>query len=149
MNLSGQVIGINSMKISSDGVEGIGFAIPSQEAKTIVNDLLADGSVQRAYVGVGLQSIAEIPQYVLERQLNLPADVTNGLVVTQVEAESPAAQAGIEAYDVIVSIDDTEVSSLSEFRKYLYSQTKNGDTVKIKLYRDGVVKTVSVTLTEK
>jgi len=149
VNLSGQVIGINSMKISSDGVEGIGFAIPSQEAKTIVNDLLADGSVQRAYVGVGLQSIAEIPQYVLERQLNLPADVTNGLVVTQVEAESPAAQAGIEAYDVIVSIDDTEVTSLSEFRKYLYSQTKNGDTVKIKLYRDGVVKTVSVTLTEK
>ena len=149
VNLSGQVIGINSMKISSDGVEGIGFAIPSQEAKTIVNDLLADGSVQRAYVGVGLQSIAEIPQYVLERQLKLPADVTNGLVVTQVEAESPAAQAGIEAYDVIVSIDDTEVSSLSEFRKYLYSQTKNGDTVKIKLYRDGVVKTVTVTLTEK
>ena len=85
----------------------------------------------------------------LNVSLDFQTDVTNGLVVTQVEAESPAAQAGIEAYDVIVSIDDTEVSSLSEFRKYLYSQTKNGDTVKIKLYRDGVVKTVTVTLTEK
>ncbi|WP_455660354.1 S1C family serine protease [Pradoshia sp.] len=149
VNLSGQVIGINSMKISSDGVEGIGFAIPSQEAKTIVNDLLADGSVQRAYVGVGLQSIAEIPKYVLEQQLKLPTDVTNGLVVTQVESGSPAAKAGIEAYDVIVSIEDTEVTTLSEFRKYLYSQTKSGDTVKIKLYRDGSVQTASVTLTEQ
>ena len=149
VNLSGQVIGINSMKISSDGVEGIGFAIPSQEAKTIVNDLLADGSVQRAYVGVGLQSIAEIPQYVLEQQLNLPADVKDGLVVTQVESGSPAAKGGIEAYDVIVSIEDTEVTTLSEFRKYLYSHVKSGDTVKIKLYRDGAIQTVSVTVTEQ
>ena len=149
VNSSGQVIGINSMKISSEDVEGIGFAIPTQEVKTIVNDLLADGSVQRAYVGVGLQSIAEIPQYVLERQLNLPADVSEGLVVTQVEAGSPADKAGIATYDVIVSVDDTEVSTLSEFRKYLYSHTKSGDTVKIKLYRDGAEKTVSVTVTEQ
>lgn len=149
VNLSGQVIGINSMKISSDNVEGIGFAIPSQEAKTIVNDLLADGTVQRAYVGVGLQSIAEIPQYVLEQQLKLPSDVTNGLVVTQVESGSPADKAGMETYDVIVSIEDTEVTTLGEFRKYLYSHTKSGDTVNIKLYRDGAVQTVSVTVTEQ
>ena len=65
------------------------------------------------------------------------------------ESGSPADKAGMETYDVIVSIEDTEVTTLGEFRKYLYSHTKSGDTVNIKLYRDGAVQTVSVTVTEQ
>lgn len=149
VNSDGQVIGINSMKISSEEVEGIGFAIPSKDVSDIVNDLLADGKVQRPYIGVGLQSISEIPQYVLQQQLNLPSEITSGVLVTQVETGSPAAEAGIEAKDVVVAINDAEVTTLGEFRKYLYSNAANGDMVKIKLYRNGVEKTVSVTVTEK
>ncbi len=149
VNSDGQVIGINSMKISSEEVEGIGFAIPSKDVSDIVNDLLADGKVQRPYIGVGLQSISEIPQYVLQQQLNLPSEITSGVLVTQVETGSPAAEGGIEAKDVIVAINDEEVTTLGEFRKYLYSNAANGDKVKIKLYRNGAEKTVSVTVTEK
>ena len=149
VNAEGQVVGINSMKISSEDVEGIGFAIPSKDVSDIVNDLLADGKVQRPYIGVGLQAISEIPQYVLQQQLNLPSDVTNGVLVTQVETGSPANEAGIEAKDVIVAINDTDVTTLGDFRKYLYSNASNGDKVKIKLYRNGVEKTVSVTVTEQ
>ncbi len=149
VNGEGQVIGINSMKISSEEVEGIGFAIPSKDVSDIVNDLLADGKVQRPYVGVSLQAISEIPQYVLQQQLGLPSEVTSGVLVTQVETGSPAAEAGIVAKDVIVAINDKEVTTLGDFRKYLYSNADNGDKVKIKLYRNGSVKTVSVTVTEQ
>ena len=149
VNAEGQVVGINSMKISSEEVEGIGFAIPSKDVSDIVNDLLADGKVQRPYMGVGLQAISEIPQYVLQQQLNLPSNVTNGVLVTQVETGSPANEAGIEAKDVIVAINDTEVTTLGDFRKYLYSNASNGDEVKIKLYRNGAEKTVSVKVTEQ
>ena len=149
VNTDGQVIGINSMKISSEEVEGIGFAIPSKDVKDIVNDLLADGKVQRPYVGVSLQAIAEIPQYVLQQQLGLPSEITNGVLVTQVETGSPASEAGIEAKDVIVAINDTEVTTLGDFRKYLYSNASNGDEVKIKLYRNGKEKNVTVRVVEQ
>lgn len=149
INAKGQVIGINSMKISSEGVEGIGFAIPSNDVADIVNDLLADGKVQRPYVGVGLQSVSEIPQYILNQQLNLPNDVTEGVIVTQVETGSAAAQAGLQEKDVIVAINNQNVASIGEFRKYLYTQTKSGDKIKLTVYRNGQKKSVSVTVKDK
>lgn len=149
INAKGQVIGINSMKISSEGVEGIGFAIPSNDVADIVNDLLADGKVQRPYVGVGLQSVSEIPQYILNQQLNLPNDVTEGVIVTQVETGSAASQAGLQEKDVIVAINNQKVASIGEFRKYLYTQTKSGDKIKLTVYRNGQKKSVSVTVKDK
>lgn len=148
INSAGQVIGINSLKIAEDGVEGLGFAIPSQDIKPIIEDLLQYGEVKRPYLGVGLQSLSEFPSAVQE-QLNLPEDLTGGAVITSVEPSSPAAGAGIETGDVIFSINDTEISNIGELRKYLYTQTKIGDEIKVQLYRDGKQVTVSLKMSEQ
>lgn len=148
INSAGQVIGINSLKIAEDGVEGLGFAIPSQDIKPIVEDLLQYGEVKRPYFGVGLQSLSEFPSAIQE-QLNLPEDLTGGAVITAVEPSSPAAEAGIETGDVIFSINDTEISDIDELRKYVYTQTKIGDEIKVQLYRDGKQETVSLKMSEQ
>ncbi|WP_019241560.1 MULTISPECIES: S1C family serine protease [Bacillus] len=144
INTSGQVIGINSMKISESGVEGLGFAIPSNDVVPIINEIIDKGKVERVYVGVGLASLEEIPQYYLQ---NVPEKAKSGVMVTSVDPNSAAAKAGIQVQDIIVSINNTEVKSSTEFRKYLYGKLKVGDKATIKLYRQGQLKTVEVTLT--
>lgn len=144
LNSAGQVIGINSLKISSSDVEGIGFAIPSEEFIPIINELMKNGKVTRVYLGVGLANIEDIPDFYLQ---NLPKNVESGVIVTNVDSESAAAKAGIEVQDVIVSINDTVVSTSTELRKYLYSKLTVGDEATIQLYRDGKLMSVDVTLT--
>lgn len=143
INTEGQIIGINSMKIAENGVEGLGFAIPSNDVVPIINEIIDKGKVERVYVGVGLASLEEIPQYYLQ---NLPQDIESGVMVTSVDQNSAAYRAGIQVQDVIVGINDTNISNSTEFRKYLYSKLKVGDKASIKLYRQGQLKTVEVTL---
>ncbi|MGM9927456.1 MAG: S1C family serine protease [Bacillus sp. (in: firmicutes)] len=144
LNTAGQVIGINSLKISSEDTEGLGFAIPSEEFIPIINELLEKGTVERVYLGVGLASLADIPQFYLQ---NLPEDLEGGVMVTSVDSNSAAAAAGIQVQDVIVSINDTAINTSTELRKYLYSNLKAGDQAEIQLYRSGELMTVTVTLT--
>lgn len=143
LNTAGQVIGINSLKISDDGVEGLGFAIPSNDLVPIINEIIETGSVQRVYLGVGLMSLSEVPTMYLQR-LNLP--VEEGVIITSVEAGSAAAEAGLEIQDVIVKIDDQSVANSTDLRKYLYSNLEVGDQVTIEFYRNGELKTAKVTL---
>ncbi len=143
LNTAGQVIGINSMKISDEGVEGIGFAIPSNELVPIINEIIETGSVQRAYLGVSLMSLSEVPTMYLQR-LNIP--VEEGVIITSVEAGSAAAEAGLEAQDVIVKMDDQSIANSTELRKYLYSDLEIGDQVTIEFYRNGELKSAKVTL---
>ncbi|HWO98909.1 MAG TPA: trypsin-like peptidase domain-containing protein [Bacillus sp. (in: firmicutes)] len=149
INSAGQVVGINSLKISQSGVEGIGFAIPSNDVVPIVNDLMKEGKVKRPYIGVGLQNINELPDYILSDQLRLPADVKQGVVITAVEPFSPGAEAGLKEKDVIVSVDGTKVNNIGELRKYLYTKTTIGKSVDMKLYRDGQLRSVSLRMIEK
>ncbi|WP_139368079.1 S1C family serine protease [Priestia abyssalis] len=149
INSAGQVVGINSLKISQSGVEGLGFAIPSNDVVPIVNDLMEGGEVKRPYIGVGLQNINELPDYVLNDQLRLPQEVHQGVVITAVEPFSPGAEAGLKEKDVIVSIDGTKVNNIGELRKYLYTKTSMGKSVEMKLYRDGQQRTVSLKMREK
>ncbi|MEH6940249.1 S1C family serine protease [Bacillus sp. JJ722] len=144
LNSAGQIIGINSLKISQNGVEGLGFAIPSNEVIPIINEIIEKGKVERAYVGIGLASLDEIPSYYLQ---NLPENVDGGVMVTSVDPNSDAGKAGLQVQDVIVSINGQEVKSATEFRKYLYSNLEVGDKATLKLYRQGSPKTVQVTLT--
>ena len=144
LNTAGQVIGINSLKISSEDVEGIGFAIPSEEFIPIINELMTNGSVTRVYLGVGLANLEEIPSYYLQ---NLPDHIEGGVMVTNVDANSAAAKAGIQVQDVIVSINDTKITSSTELRKYLYSELEVGDTATVQFYRQGKLLSVDVTLT--
>lgn len=148
INSAGQVIGINSLKIAEDGVEGLGFAIPSQDIKPIVEDLLQYGEVKRPYLGVGLQSLSELPSAV-QQQLNLPEDTQGGAIVTSIEPSSPAAEAGLQIKDLITTINGTKINSIGELRKYIYTETKIGDQIKVELYRDGKKMNVSVKMSEK
>ncbi|WP_377915290.1 S1C family serine protease [Bacillus songklensis] len=112
--------------------------IDSQYVTPIVEDLLQYGEVKRPYLGVGLQNISDLSQYIQQGQLSLPEDLTEGVIITTVEPSSPAAEAGLQVKDVIISINGTKVSTVGELRKYLYTQTKIGDEIKMGLYRNGI-----------
>lgn len=146
INSAGQVIGINSMKIAETGVEGLGFAIPSENVKPIVEQLMKDGKIKRPYLGVQLVDVADLSDDVRTNELKLPSNITSGAAVTSVEPFSPAAEAGLKSKDVIVAINGDKIDSVSALRKYLYTKTAVGDRIKLTIYRDGFETTVSVTL---
>ncbi|NIK16526.1 serine protease Do [Saccharococcus thermophilus] len=146
INSAGQVIGINSLKISETGVEGLGFAIPSEDVKPIVEQLMQYGKIKRPYLGVQLVDVADLSDEVRKGQLQLPDSVTAGAAVTAVEPFSPAADAGLQSKDVIVEINGQKVDSVNALRKYLYTKTKIGEKVTVVFYRNGEKKTASITL---
>jgi serine protease Do len=143
INTDGKVIGINSLKISQNGVEGLGFAIPSQEALPIVNQLIEKGKVERPYLGVSLADLEQIPEMYLK---NLPDNVDSGTMVTNVDPNSAAAKAGLQEQDIIVGINDAQVKSASDLRRYMYTKLKKGDSAQVKIYRDGNQQTLKVVL---
>ncbi|MCA1011016.1 S1C family serine protease [Halobacillus halophilus] len=137
VNLQGEVIGINSMKIAKEEVEGIGFSIPMNVAKPVIEDLETNGEVKRPYMGVSLQDLSQVPGSILQRDLNLPADVTKGVIVQAVAENSPAQKANLSQYDVITEIDGNKIDSLMDLRQILYNDVKDGETVELTVYRDG------------
>ncbi|SFG13848.1 serine protease Do [Halobacillus alkaliphilus] len=137
VNLQGEVIGINSMKIAKEEVEGIGFSIPMNVAKPVIKDLETNGEVKRPYMGVSLQDLSQVPGSILQRDLNLPADVSKGVIVQAVAENSPAQKANLSQYDVITEIDGNKIDSLMDLRQFLYNDVKDGETVELTVYRDG------------
>lgn len=149
INSAGQVIGINSLKIAEDGVEGLGFAIPTEDAIPVIEELMTNGEVERPYLGVGLEDVSALSRQITQNQLNLPETVTEGTVISQVETGSAAAEAGFETGDVIVKVGDRNVTSTADFRKYLYNEAEIGDKVTVTVYRDGQQETISMTLSSQ
>ncbi|MCO0596258.1 trypsin-like peptidase domain-containing protein [Peribacillus butanolivorans] len=143
INTAGEVIGINSLKISESGVEGLGFAIPSNDVIPIVTELIENGKITRPYLGVSLANTEELPQYYLQ---NVPEAAKSGVMVTGIETGSAAANGGLKQQDIIVEIDGTKISTSAELRKYLYTDKKIGDKVKVKVYRGNEEKTLTITL---
>jgi serine protease Do len=148
INIAGQLIGINSMKIAQNAVEGIGLSIPINYARPIINDLEQYGEVRRPYMGVDLKSVAEIPGYYQEEALKLPRDINYGVALRQVVPNSPASQAGLRELDVIVEMDGKTIHDVIDLRKHLYQETKIGDQMEIKYYREGKLQTTKITLAE-
>lgn len=146
VNMDGQLIGINSMKYASTELEGLGFAIPIDIARPLIEDLEEDGSVTRAYMGVEIFSLSDVPQYHWQNTLNLPSDVEHGVIIDGVERMSPADQAGFEQYDVIVKMGDTEVRNVLELRQYLFTEVGPGEEVTVSFYRDGELQETTITL---
>lgn len=146
VNIKGQVIGINSMKIAQEAVEGIGFAIPINTAIPIISDLEKYGQVRRPYMGVELRSLSDIPSYHLQATLHLPPNVKEGAAVIQVVPMSPAAQAGLKQFDVIVALDGEKIRNVLDLRKYLYTKKSIGDRMEVTFYRDGEKRTVTMKL---
>ena len=144
INMAGQMIGINTSKISQTGYEGIGFSIPSNEALSILKQLEKNGKVERPTLGISYQSVSSIPEYAYDR-FNIPTSLTDGIYVVEVVKNSAAAKAGIKADDIIYSVDGTEVTTPSVFTSKLYA-SKSGDKLKLGIYRNGKKISVNVTL---
>ena len=124
VNIQGQVIGITSSKIASNGgtsVEGLGFAIPSNDAQNIIKQLESDGKVTRPALGIQMVNLANIGASDL-RKLNIPSSVTSGVVVKSVQSNMPAS-GHLEKYDVITKVDDKEISSSTDLQSALYNHS--------------------------
>lgn len=143
INISGQVVGINSMKISSSTVEGMGFAIPSNDAIEIINQLEEDGKITRPHLGITMIDLTYISEEQKSKELNLDNDLNDGVVVTRVIKGSSAAKAGIEPRDVIVGFNGEEVTDSVRLRQLLYT-TDVGANVEIEYYRDGQPKVLNL-----
>ena len=140
VNSYGQVIGINTLKLSGDGVEGIGFAIPINSTKDVREQLIQYGKVKRPYIGIGGINVDEAKS----KYYNLPV----GVYVQSVEDFSSAQKAGIKVGDVITAIDGTTITTMDELNNIKYSHSI-GDTVTLKLVREGNEMEVSLTLSEQ
>ncbi|MSD84191.1 PDZ domain-containing protein [Lactobacillus curvatus] len=150
VNLAGQVIGINSMKLASNGsttVEGMGFAIPSNEVVKIINQLVANGKVVRPALGISVIDLTNVSSTQQASVLKLPTSVKGGVVVASVNANSVAKKAGISKYDVIVGLGGKDVTSVADLHTTLYSYDMNS-TVEIQYYHNGELKKSTVKLTE-
>ncbi|CZQ88902.1 peptidase s1c [Trichococcus palustris] len=147
INIAGQVIGINSMKISDPNVEGMGFAIPSNDVVTIINELEKNGEIIRPVLGVSMLDLSQISATQQQTVLKLPEGVTEGVVVAEVQPLSAAELGGIKQYDVITEMNGKSVTSIVDLRKILYTLAV-GSKVEIKYYRDGELQTTTVTLTD-
>jgi serine protease Do len=148
VNISGQVIGINSSKIAKTGVEGLGFAIPIDDASKIIDDLIQYKSVQRPKLGITPVDLQAISPESWKDPLHLPESVESGVVVKDVEQFSPAEKAGLKQYDVIVQLDDKKIENQAQLRKYLF-QKRVGDTVRVTFYRGGKKQSAHAVLTKQ
>ena len=146
INNEGKLIGINESKIAKAtanvSAEGIGFGIPSNEVKLITEQLEQSGKVIRPALGVQLVSVNTVDSDTVKSQLNFNGK--QGVVVRYVENGTPAAQAGLEKYDIITKLNGEDVKDVAAVRKYLFEKAKIGDAVKVTYYRNGKEQTTNV-----
>ena len=144
INCYGQVIGINTLKIgvftSESGAEGLGFAIPSTTVKEIADQLISQGYVSgRPALGISGEPVSSFYQF----YYNLPA----GLYINYLDPESDAAQKGIEAGDILISVADTRVITMEDLNSILTGR-EVGDTVRVIIFRSGRQYAADLTLHE-
>ncbi|MBQ9853843.1 MAG: serine protease [Bacilli bacterium] len=143
-DVSGKVIGIISLKIVQDEVEGMGFAIPIEDALEQAKLLEEGGEVIRPFVGISMLDLSN--DFVLyQNRITVPEGITKGVAVLEVVSGSPADKAKLQKGDIIVSIGDSKVGSIAEFRYELYKH-KVGDKVEITYYRDNKMQKTTITL---
>jgi serine protease Do len=128
-NMDGKVIGINSAIVASG--QGLGFAIPSNLAKKILNQLKKDGKVVRGYFGVIPQELDEE----LAQSFGLPDDMS-GIILTRVDDDTPAHKAGLQQGDIIVEIEGKKIVKEGQFRQYI-AETLPGESLAVKVFRNG------------
>ncbi len=143
VDYEGRLVGINTAIFSrTGGNQGIGFAVPSNLAKMVMESLLKNGKVQRGFLGVGLQPLSDD----LVEQFKLPSD--SGALISEVQPDSPAAKAGVKTGDVVVAVNDKKVENPRELQLSIGSIAP-GSKVDLKLLRDGQTRTVAVNLAER
>lgn len=139
-NSNGQVIGITNMKLAQTGIEGMGFAIPIEEAANYADAVIKGEDLSRPFIGISMIDASNI--YAANQYGFTPTD---GVLISEVVEDSPADKAGLRDGDIIIGINDTKVSSVASLRYELYKY-KIGDTVTIKYLRNGKEKDAKLTL---
>jgi serine protease Do len=140
VDIDGRLIGINTAILSrSGGSQGVGFAIPSNLARTVMESLISDGRVTRGYLGVMIQNITPA----LEKEFNLKD--TNGALIGDVVPGGPAEKAGLKPGDVVLAFNGKKVTDSRHFQLAV-AETKPGSTVPIEILRDGNKKALDVTI---
>ncbi|MGY3750458.1 S1C family serine protease [Vagococcus acidifermentans] len=152
VNVQGQVIGINSSKIAaaSSGVsaEGMGFAIPSNDVISIINQLERNGKVVRPVLGISMSNLAAARAYDRDNSLNLDENSpTSGVIIGEVMKGSAAEAAGLKQLDIIIKADGKEVANTSDLQSVLYSK-EVGDKLKLTIVRDNKEQAITVHLTK-
>lgn len=137
VNSKGQVIGVNTLKLSGTGVEGVGFAIPINSTKEIYEQLIQYNKVKRPYIG--------IDGYDLDEQTAEDNNLVVGIYIKTIEDFSAGEKAGLKIGDVIVEVDGTKVTKMDELNA-IKNQKQIGDTLKLKVFREGKEKEITVTL---
>ena len=146
-NVSGEVIGINSMKIVQSEIEGIGFAIPIEEATRYAESFIKGEKISRPLLGISMGDIGTY-SYMMKREgITIDSSITSGVVVFSVSSDGPSAKAGILKGDVITKIGEYEVSNSARLKYYL-SKYKAGQTIDVYIIRGSEKKTIKVTLGE-
>ncbi|PYK96381.1 MAG: peptidase S1 [Verrucomicrobia bacterium] len=143
VDAEGRLIGLNTAILSrSGGSQGVGFAIPANLSRSVMDQLIEKGKIERGFLGVRIKDLT--PE--LARQFNVP-DTTSGALVTQLEDRSAAAEAGVHSGDVIIELNGTPVKDRRNLQ-LMVGRLAPGDKVSLKVLRDGKEKSFTVTLKE-
>ena len=140
VNSKGQVIGVNTLKLSGTGVEGVGFAIPINSTKSIYEQLIQYSKVKRPYIGIGGID--------LDEKTAKANNLVVGVYIKTVEDFSAGEKAGLKVGDVIIEADGKTITTMNELNE-IKGQKQIGDTIKLKVYRNGNKKDITVTLQEQ
>lgn len=142
-NSNGEVIGITNMKLVSDGVEGMGFAIPIEDAIDFANKIINGEDITRPKLGLSMVSLSGAAIY----GVNVPDNVEYGVAVLSVNSGSSADVAGLERGDIIIEFDNVQIESVAQLKYELYRHNV-GDVVTVKINRNGSIKDLQMTLTK-
>ena len=152
-NINGEVIGVNSLKLtqeqtstSSYSVEGMGFAIPIEDALYYAELIEEGGTVKRPYIGISMLDITN-SYYLWQAGITIPKEVEKGVAIIEIVSSSPAAKAGLQKGDIVIKLNDEEIGSVAKLRYELYKHAP-GDKIDIKYNRNGKEYTTQVTLEE-
>ena len=139
VNSKGQVIGINSIKIGTTGVEGLGFAIPIDEAKPIIDELILNKKIVRPYIGLSGSN--------LDKKTAIRYELVEGIYIQDVSLNTPASKATIKKGDIITEVDGKTIITMEELNEYKNTK-KVGDVINIKVYRLKKYIDIKITLEE-
>lgn len=139
VNSKGELIGINSLKLSGDDIEGIGFAMPINSSMDIINQLIEYGTIKRPFIGIEGTSLTQA----LSKRYNLPV----GVYVENVLENSPAKSAGLEQGDIITEVEGQAVKSVNEMNN-IKNKSSIGDNITLKIYRNNKYQDIEITLGE-
>jgi len=143
-NSNGEVIGVNTLKIGNEGVEGMGFAIPIEDALYYADKLAKGQTLTRPFLGISMLDIRDTGA-LRASNINIPDNITRGVVIVEISEGSPAEKSGLQKGDIILELDGKSCNSIAEFRFNLFKH-EVGETVNIKINRNGKIMDIKATL---